>query len=148
VSALVVEVEDDSESILLLVTTTASASGIDPSTDGGSSDGSGLVRLIVQVHRTSDDDVRTAYTCRALGLTLRMAALGADPGWLPCADIGPSRVRAALDRLVPGWRDGEVDASVQVALEASSTENEWEDVIGRRRDEVAWCQLAAVQVQS
>jgi hypothetical protein len=148
VSAPTIEVEDDSESISLLVTTTASASGIGPSTDGGSSDGSGLVRLIVQVHRTRDDDVRTTYTCRVIGLTLWMAESGADPEWLTCVDIEPSRVRAALDRLVPGWRDGEVDASVQVALEASSTEDEWEDVIGRRRDEVAWYQLAAVQVQS
>jgi hypothetical protein len=122
-----IECLDDHESITLRVTSTVGESGIDVSTDG-SADATDGVRIEVQVSRTSDRGVRQDWTICALGQTLADALAGSDPRWLECPDLVQLRRvgsssdvgESALDRLVPGWADGLVEARLQLQAEADA----------------------------
>lgn len=114
-STLASTYSDDNESMSLTIETTAGACGLDPSTDGSAGDEQ-PIRLIVTAS-IYEGRTRTQVSALTPGLTLRAALSGAAPSYLEFdADIV-----AALDRLMPGWLNGALEAEAQLETEEEAS---------------------------
>jgi hypothetical protein len=141
-----VEVLDDNESITLRVSTTVGMSGIAGVDTAGDADAAEPIRLECTVSRTHDGHSRVRYGALVLGQSLLDALADRPAEWTRCEDL-TSQVEGAIDRLVPGWRNGLYEAEVQVEAEAETTDDDlWSAELSERPASVSWWRIAdAVQ---
>ena len=140
-SGCTVQVLDDNESITLRVSTTVGESLIVGVDTMGEASADEPIRLECTVYTTHEGHSRVRFTALVLGQSLRDVLVDRPATWTACGDLS-SQVEDAIERLVPGARNGRFEAEVQVESEADTDgDEELVEALNARPANVSWFSL-------